>query len=221
MSHEVLPSHLKSHLPPATIPRTAMALWSSGEPRLASVPGIDKLGQSVRDSRSSRANYRQVSRRDSPKRLHFDPTTVEAAPLCCRQGRGMDPNLFHLDWERTTEVLGAIVVLSLFVIGLRALRSRTAPKFSRHPSRSTVKCAHSRAVTSLNPRRSPRGWMPLLRLTSLPTSARAAGFHSRMLASRTRQHPSRSRVAASPSFQVPSVDTSAPPLIDSSRIVLG
>ncbi|HVN75411.1 MAG TPA: hypothetical protein VMT19_03775 [Thermoanaerobaculaceae bacterium] len=26
-----------------------------------------------------------------------------------------DPNLFHLDWERTFEVLGAIVVLSMFV----------------------------------------------------------------------------------------------------------
>lgn len=27
----------------------------------------------------------------------------------------MDPNLFHLDWERTFEVLAAIVVLSFFV----------------------------------------------------------------------------------------------------------
>jgi hypothetical protein len=27
----------------------------------------------------------------------------------------MDPNLFHLDWERTFEVLGAIVLLSMFV----------------------------------------------------------------------------------------------------------
>jgi hypothetical protein len=27
----------------------------------------------------------------------------------------MDPNLFHLDWERTTEILAAIVVLSMFV----------------------------------------------------------------------------------------------------------
>jgi hypothetical protein len=27
----------------------------------------------------------------------------------------MDPNLFHLDWERTFEVLGAIVVLSFFL----------------------------------------------------------------------------------------------------------
>lgn len=27
----------------------------------------------------------------------------------------MDPNLFHLDWERTFEVLGAIVVLSIMV----------------------------------------------------------------------------------------------------------
>lgn len=25
----------------------------------------------------------------------------------------MDPNLFHLDWERTFEVLAAVVVLSL------------------------------------------------------------------------------------------------------------
>ena len=27
----------------------------------------------------------------------------------------MDPNLFHLDWERTFEVLAAIVVLAFFV----------------------------------------------------------------------------------------------------------
>ena len=27
----------------------------------------------------------------------------------------MDPNLFHLNWERTFEVLGAIIVLSFFV----------------------------------------------------------------------------------------------------------
>lgn len=27
----------------------------------------------------------------------------------------MDPNLFHLDWERTFEVLATIVVLSIFV----------------------------------------------------------------------------------------------------------
>ena len=27
----------------------------------------------------------------------------------------MDPNLFHLDWDRTIEVLAAIVVLSFFV----------------------------------------------------------------------------------------------------------
>ena len=27
----------------------------------------------------------------------------------------MDPNLFHLDWERTLEVLATIVILSLFV----------------------------------------------------------------------------------------------------------
>jgi hypothetical protein len=27
----------------------------------------------------------------------------------------MDPNLFHIDWERTFEVLGAIVVLSFIV----------------------------------------------------------------------------------------------------------
>ena len=27
----------------------------------------------------------------------------------------MDPNLFHLDWERTTEVLATIVILSMII----------------------------------------------------------------------------------------------------------
>jgi hypothetical protein len=36
----------------------------------------------------------------------------------------MDPNLFHLDWERLAEVLAAVVVMAFLIE--RALESQTA-----------------------------------------------------------------------------------------------
>jgi hypothetical protein len=50
----------------------------------------------------------------------------------------MDPNLFHLDWDRTFEVLAAVVILSIFVERALALLFENR-KFLRATSGRPVK----------------------------------------------------------------------------------